>query len=70
MKRFRQAVEIAGARRIGHGVDVFYEDRSFALLEHMRDDRIAVEICLTSNDVILGGDGDGMANDGDDDLEK
>lgn len=53
----RQAVEIAGARRIGHGVDVFYEDRSFALLEHMRDDRIAVEICLTSNDVILGVEG-------------
>lgn len=53
----RQAVEIAGARRIGHGVDVFYEDRAFELLEHMRDDRIAVEICLTSNDVILGVEG-------------
>ena len=50
----REAVEVAGARRIGHGVDIFLEDRPFELLERMRKERVAVEICLTSNDVILG----------------
>ena len=50
----RQAVEIAGARRIGHGVAISYEDESLALLETMKERDVAVEICLTSNDVILG----------------
>jgi adenosine deaminase len=50
----REAVEIAGARRIGHGVALAYERRSAELLEAMRDKRVAVEINLTSNDVILG----------------
>ncbi|PPV05441.1 adenosine deaminase [Xanthomonas bromi] len=49
----RQAVE-AGARRIGHGVDLPYEDDADALLQRMRREHIAVEINLTSNDVILG----------------
>jgi adenosine deaminase len=50
----RQAIEIAGAQRIGHGVDVMYEDRPYELLKSMADRRILVEINLTSNDVILG----------------
>lgn len=50
----REAVEIAGARRIGHGVDIAYEDGAPALLARMARDRVAVEINLTSNDVILG----------------
>lgn len=50
----RQAVEVAGARRIGHGVDIAYEDGAPELLKRMARDRIAVEINLTSNDVILG----------------
>jgi adenosine deaminase len=50
----RQAIEIAGARRIGHGVDVMYEDRPHELLKSMADRHIMVEINLTSNDVILG----------------
>ncbi|PKV11323.1 adenosine deaminase family protein [Xanthomonas prunicola] len=49
----RQAVD-AGARRIGHGVDLPYEDDAEALLQRMRREQIAVEINLTSNDVILG----------------
>jgi adenosine deaminase len=53
-----KAVGIAGARRIGHGVDVFHEDNSEALLDRMRKGRVAVEINLTSNDVILGVSGD------------
>lgn len=50
----REAVEIAGARRIGHGVDIAYEDGAAELLKRMADERIAVEINLTSNEVILG----------------
>ena len=49
-----QAVEIAGARRIGHGVDVLQEHNSDALLREMARTHVAVEINLTSNDVILG----------------
>lgn len=49
----RQAVD-AGARRIGHGVDLPYEDDAQELLQRMRRDQVAVEINLTSNDVILG----------------
>jgi adenosine deaminase len=50
----RQAIEIAGAQRIGHGVDVIYEDRPYELLKSMAEHHILVEINLTSNDVILG----------------
>jgi adenosine deaminase/adenosine deaminase CECR1 len=49
----QQAVEVAQARRIGHGVDLFYEDNPWQLLKTMRDKGVLVEICLTSNDVIL-----------------
>jgi adenosine deaminase len=50
----RQAIEVAGAQRIGHGVDVMYEDRPYELLTTMAEHHILVEINLTSNDVILG----------------
>jgi len=47
-------VEVAGASRIGHGVDITYESDAPQLLARMARERIAVEINLTSNDVILG----------------
>lgn len=50
----RAAVEVAGASRIGHGVDVLYETRPAELLREMAERNVLVEICLTSNDVILG----------------
>lgn len=50
----RQAVEEAHAERIGHGVDVMYEDRAYELLKEMAKRHVLVEINLTSNDVILG----------------
>lgn len=50
----RKAVEVAGAKRIGHGVDVLYEDNPFQLLNVMKDKNVLVEVCLTSNDSILG----------------
>jgi len=54
----REAVEVAHARRIGHGVDIGYEDGAPALLRRMAADGILVEVLLTSNDVILGVSGD------------
>jgi len=50
----RQAVEVAHAERIGHGVDVMNEDRPYDLLKEMAAKHVMVEINLTSNDVILG----------------
>jgi len=50
----KQAVEIAGAVRIGHGVDVVHEDGSAELLQRMARDHVMVEINLTSNAQILG----------------
>jgi adenosine deaminase len=49
----RSAVEEADAQRIGHGVDVMYEDHPYDLLKQMAAKRVMVEINLTSNDVIL-----------------
>lgn len=54
----REAIETAGAERIGHGVDVMQEDHPLELLKEMAQKRVAVEICLTSNDQILGVAGD------------
>ena len=50
----RLAVEQAHAERIGHGVDVMYEDRPYELLKEMAQNHVMVEINLTSNDGILG----------------
>jgi adenosine deaminase len=50
----REAIDLGHASRIGHGVDVLYEDHPQALLKEMADKHIMVEINLTSNDVILG----------------
>jgi len=49
----RQAVELAGAERIGHGVAVMTEEEPFQLLREMARRGVLVEICLTSNDGIL-----------------
>jgi adenosine deaminase len=50
----REAVDLGHAERIGHGVDIMYENEPRALLKEMADRHILVEINLTSNDVILG----------------
>ena len=49
----RQAIEVAHAERIGHGVDVMEEDGAAALLKEMAARHVLTEINLTSNDVIL-----------------
>ena len=50
----RDSVEMAGAERIGHGVDTLNETNPLELLNEMAQKNVMVEICLTSNDVILG----------------
>jgi len=47
------AVYIAGANRIGHGVDMAYEDKSYDLMRYMAKNNIPVEINLASNEFIL-----------------
>ena len=53
-----KAIHIAGSQRIGHGIDIAYELNSRDTLAHMADEQIAVEVNLSSNDVILGISGD------------
>jgi adenosine deaminase len=50
----RQAVEWGHAERIGHGVDVMYEDDAQGLLKEMARKHVMVEINLSSNEGILG----------------
>ncbi len=54
----RDSVERGHAERIGHGVDIMNEHDPLGLLREMADHKVLVEICLTSNDVILGVSGD------------
>jgi adenosine deaminase/adenosine deaminase CECR1 len=47
------AVYIAGANRIGHGVDMAYEQNAYDLLRYMAKKTIPIEINLVSNEFIL-----------------
>lgn len=51
------AVNVAKANRIGHGVDIANEDDVETLLKNMADKHIMVEINLSSNAAILNIDG-------------
>lgn len=50
----RESVETGHAERIGHGIDVMFEKDPAQLLHEMSERNVMVEICLTSNAVILG----------------
>jgi adenosine deaminase len=54
----RDSVERGHAERIGHGVDIMNEHDPLGLLREMAARDVLVEVCLTSNDVILGVSGD------------
>ena len=54
MFHIRASIERGHAERIGHGVDVMHENEPSKLLREMAEKNVLVEICLTSNDVILG----------------
>ena len=49
----QEAVEVAHASRIGHGVDIMRETGSQKTLSEMAQDKVAVEIMPVSNKVIL-----------------
>lgn len=49
-----EAVNVAGAARIGHGMDIAHEHNALALMKTMRDKGVPVEVNLTSNEFILG----------------
>jgi adenosine deaminase len=53
----RESIEKGHAERIGHGVSVMDEKDALGLLKTMAQRNVLVEICLTSNDVILGVEG-------------
>jgi Adenosine deaminase len=50
----RQAVDVAGAERIGYGADVTYENDPDQLLKDMAAKHVLVEINLSSNEDVLG----------------
>jgi len=54
----QQAVELGGAQRIGHGVDVMDEENPQQLLKDLADKHVMIEINLSSNEGILGIKGD------------
>ncbi len=54
----RDSVERGHAKRIGHGVDVMFENDAVGLLKELAAKKIAVEVNLSSNDLILGVRGD------------
>jgi adenosine deaminase len=54
----RESITLGHAERIGHGVDVMNEESPVELLEQMARRKVLVEICLTSNEQILGVAGD------------
>lgn len=48
-----EAVRVAGANRIGHGVDMAWEHNPYDLLKYMAKNKVAIEINLYSNEFIL-----------------
>uniref|UniRef100_A0AAU2VUI6 adenosine deaminase n=1 Tax=Streptomyces sp. NBC_00008 TaxID=2903610 RepID=A0AAU2VUI6_9ACTN len=54
----REAVLVAGAERIGHGVDLVHEDNWRQLARTMARRKVAVEVPFSSNKQILGIAGD------------
>jgi hypothetical protein len=53
----KEAVDIAHASRIGHGVDIMWELDSDQTLKKMAGDKIVIEIMPSSNKEILGVEG-------------
>ena len=53
----RSSVETGHAERIGHGMDLMYENQPYELLRELAQRNVMIEICLTSNATILGIEG-------------
>ena len=50
----RDSVIVGHAERIGHGVDILHEDAPSELMKELVRRNVMIEICLSSNDLILG----------------
>jgi adenosine deaminase len=50
----RDSVTVGHAERIGHGVDILHEDAPSELMKELVRRNVLIEICLSSNDLILG----------------
>lgn len=48
------ALFVAGAHRIGHGIDIPFENEAVKSMQYMAEQEIPVEVNLTSNEFILG----------------
>lgn len=53
-KHIKMALDIAHPKRIGHAVDIIYDNDFFNTIEKLRRRDVAIEINLTSNEFILG----------------
>jgi adenosine deaminase/adenosine deaminase CECR1 len=53
-----EALNLAGADRIGHGIDLAHETNAAAIMQRMREKDVPVEINLTSNAFINGVQGE------------
>ncbi len=53
-ERISKSITKGHALRIGHGVSIAWENNPYATLNLMKERGIPIEICLSSNDVILG----------------
>ncbi len=51
--RISETLSKGHAARLGHGVSIAWDDNVYTVLKKMRDERIALELCLTSNQGIL-----------------
>ncbi|QGZ41344.1 adenosine deaminase/adenosine deaminase CECR1 [Pseudoduganella flava] len=49
-----EAVDVARADRIGHGIDIAHETNALKVMKTMRERHVPVEVNLTSNEFILG----------------
>lgn len=56
--RISRSITQGQARRIGHGISIAWEDDVVGTLQKMRERGVLVEICLSSNEGILGVAGD------------
>jgi len=50
----RDSVTVGHAERIGHGVDIMHEDAPSELMKELVRRNVMIEICLSSNNLILG----------------
>jgi adenosine deaminase len=52
--RISESVYKGHAKTIGHGVSIAWNEDVYDLLKYMRDEKIGVAVCPTSNEAILG----------------